>query len=408
MVYVYCEISNFLYLYFNTETEKFMRIKQYTRYKKHTFKLNPKYDIPLSEKKGLTEEEQVKKYKKLLKKFAKDLIEENEKLKPDLDYLKYYNDYDATIFTFKRFATNAIKQHKLEGVNINELKWINNCPNGGLIYLNEKYRGETVNCYGYDYKKFYANMMTRFWIPKKGGEEKILDELPKTFCYGYFRVNIKGDINNELVKRYHQWSKFKTYTYNSLTVLQQLKTKHNVNIDIEMIKDGEPNAYIYKKDDMIQGRLIFQRWYDKLMEVESKNKGFLIKNLISQLHGCLMKPQCDYYNFENLPENTTLDSIISHDHGKKDIFQVVRDKNNVFRNGGLGRIKAFLSSYCRAYMYQTFNHVEMDIIKIRVDGIVFNNPYRKQHTATKKFLKLDDSYTGKFKIHSMNHWERII
>ena len=66
------------------------------------------------------------------------------------------------------------------------------CTNAGLMYLDPKYKDNTVKCYGYDYRAYYVHITCilrayyplllnsdELLIPTKQGAEHTLKALPK-------------------------------------------------------------------------------------------------------------------------------------------------------------------------------------------------------------------------------------
>jgi hypothetical protein len=64
----------------------------------------------------------------------------------------------------------------------------------------------------------------------------------------------------------------------------EYQKKHNTNI--VLIQNGEPDAYLYRKKDLVIGKYIFGEWYDTIMALKEemkkeKENNLLLKHLLS-------------------------------------------------------------------------------------------------------------------------------
>ena len=81
-----------------------------------------------------------------------------------LDYKKYFNHNDAVYY----FFTSKLCKEKLElfeSVNEDEFYIFERCLNSGLICLNLDYKNIPTDCYGYDFSRYYTNLLLDIKIP---------------------------------------------------------------------------------------------------------------------------------------------------------------------------------------------------------------------------------------------------
>jgi hypothetical protein len=95
-----------------------------------------------------------------------------------IDYKYYFNDGYAVYGVFNQCAKNT-GHEDFEKIDFTELKWINKCNNGGLVYC----QPGTYTCYGYDFKMFYPRLLGskmdgfKMQFPTKRGKEYKLKKL---------------------------------------------------------------------------------------------------------------------------------------------------------------------------------------------------------------------------------------
>jgi hypothetical protein len=196
---------------------------------------------------------------------------EGEKLK------SYYSDFDK--------------------ITYEEDKWFEKCYNGALIYCDEGvYEG-----YGYDFSSFFPYVMVSddFMVPSKIGENKMLKKLPKIdkLLFGLYRVKI--ECHEKDFKKIFSFSKENVYTNYSLK--WALKHQERFNVKIELIQDDEPNAYLYKTEDLVSGKYLFGDWYKFLMKLKKDfPKNALLKYLLSSLWGHLTQRNTENKTFKQI------------------------------------------------------------------------------------------------------------
>ena len=119
-----------------------------------------------------------------------------------LDYKKYFNHNDAVYY----FFSSKLSKEKLElfeSVNEEEFYIFERCLNSGLICLNLDYKNIPTNCYGYDFSRYYTNLLLDLRIPMCPGIKRKLDNLDfDNLDFGIYRVKIEytnKDFTNILI-----------------------------------------------------------------------------------------------------------------------------------------------------------------------------------------------------------------
>ena len=195
-----------------------------------------------------------------------------EKFKKWSYYLKINDIYsiditnDDIIASEKFFFSLCKGYDKLKRITDIEYYYMESCANNAIIYL--KKNDIEINCYTYDRKSAYPNILNSdILIPTKPGNEYTLKKFG-TIQVGYYRCIIESehkDFNKIFVKS-------KNNIYCHLSVIFIIENKDEFNITIKLIKDGEPNAYLYDENDCVELRTITSEWYNKAMELKESNK----------------------------------------------------------------------------------------------------------------------------------------
>jgi hypothetical protein len=317
---------------------------------------------------------------------------------------KLTRSHDGNIENFFKLFGGFKIIESFEKIDKIESNWMRKCYNAGLIY---SVRGE-YNSYGYDFSNFYASILAdeKFMIPMNKGKECKIHKIPEKIKTGYYNVKITS--NNDQVKKIFSFSKEHVYTHISLKHAIKLKEKYDINI--ELITDVTHNCYVFKLEDLISGKKIFNKWYQAILNLKKKfTSNILLKMLSSSLWGHLtrrniihrsadeaeklnigMSNDCDYYNlglFEYL------------DDGEE--FYKLHDLNNPYKYPL--RLKCFLTAMGRV---KTANVAEQDIesvIRIHTDGICFN---KEQNLQIENFIS-ESKTTGllQFPIHRKQQTE---
>ena len=361
-------------------------------------------------------------------KYMKDFKESCDTLLKDgIFYKKYYNHKSAATLTFVRFSNmkkNSIsinnKKVRLENINFKESYVLEKCHNAGLCCLDEKYKDDVIKCYGYDYGAFYPHILSKSDLKiattkpefKKLSQDKFMKKLSKgKLKYGVYnvKITIKECNNKTSPSQFYKKFSFSSddwYTHIDLSYAYSQKDNFELDFKInEQTKDY--NTMIYDKDDLIDSKVIFESWYDKLKSMKDKNKNMLIKHLMSSIWGYLCEHKKLYYNqeeFMKLDDEDVSDTTDKHetkykilkekmsidsDDNIKINFTLI-DKEEPYKYN-IARMKPFLMSYCRCFVAEMIDRegILNDIIRIHTDGIVLN----RKHEFKDEYKPLKESKT---------------
>lgn len=303
---------------------------------------------------------------------------------------KYY--YSSNIFVmcfFKKYTKRIIEELKIEVIGTVESSYIEKTSNGGQTYL--KQAGLYNNCYGVDYSGYYPNLLgnpdLNFQIPIKAGKqfkytfEQILDLYQKKkLLYGFYDIKIKS--NHPDILKVFSFSSDNVYNHYSLNFA--LRYRNLYKIEFEML-DEEYNAYIYNSKSIIKSSDIFGDWFKMIKDMKSKlPKNAIVKHLSSSLWGYLIQ-----FNrlFITLDEYESRDDVARNEESDKkyrlikynnDNSLEIVDKENRYKNGGIARIKSFLTAFSRDCMSRMIikEKIHDKIIRIQTDGIVLSESHK--------------------------------
>ena len=406
----------------------------------NSFYLPKSYQLKLKERafSNIHTQEQYDEYLKLnLERYSKNLIPEREEVlnypKLDITFDYFDNDYKCKGKTFYRshknntitFLKRLLKTKKESGkkseykfshydpVHWCEYKWYKLCANGGLTYLRAV--GKYYNCYGQDFSMSYPTDMSEisFMIPSKEGQEKTLSKLPdqsRYISYGIYRVRIESDDEN--FKQVFKFSKYHGYTHFSLRfAFEMAKT---MKIKIELIQDGEPNAYIYDKSCLIHGNELFGNWYHRILDMKTDLPANGIVKLLSSsawghinelsvIHKTgeqLLAMTAEGIKIGNIDNYEDCQYVIVHEKFCRDtiLFQLVDLNKPVYKIPI--RLLPFITSFSRAKMGNLIKKYNLfdKVIRIQTDSITFSeNP-----NLSVKGFEFDKKISGDLEFKSLN------
>lgn len=337
-----------------------------------------------------------------LLKYAKDFMQWNKELRfyKGISFLYSENYSDHTAVT--RYFNSRCDYKDHEPITPTEYKYFEMCPNFGLQYL--KRNDYTKTGYGYDFKNQYALVLnSTSKIPKRAGREYTLTELPKKrteLKHGFYRVKITCE--NDNFRKIFAFSKHHCYLHESLKIAMKHKSKFNV--EIILVNDGKPNAYLYDDEDLVTLNSITNRWFNELTEMrKTYPKNRLIKHLLSSAWGHLNADNTQHVNLEemkNLDVGINMDHeymIMSYHefepHTKKEPYWKIMNTKKPYKYNI--RLKPWITALARN---MTAEKVLLDIdnvLRLHTDGIVFKNKMEFEDIN----LVAEDKTTGQI------HWK---
>lgn len=361
------------YRMYDTETKQFTTIDRLP-YDKQIFYVFKNY----------ASDEKLLKYIEDLKQWSKELKEETK-----IDYLKFRTHTGAVQLIVKNLCETF---DDFEDIDAIEASWIERCSNCGLQQLLKKGKRE---CHGYDGKSFYLSILGKpnldFSIPMKKGKEHILDSIDYfKLQHGMYRVKITSK-DPKFIFAYSE-----DHVYTNISLYDAFKYKREgLDVNLELIKDGLPNAYLYgnkKVDGIHSSRYVFGAVFDKLMKAKQKYpKNKLVKFISSAIWGHI----CQFNTI-----NLTLDEIMEKDlyctpdlhdkdadyyiHDMTDRYYTLIDAEKPYKFN-IARIKPFLLSMGRRITTSVaMLHID-DVVRIHTDNVTFSKPHNDIMTKFKSY-----------------------
>lgn len=361
-------------------------------------------------------------FKKILKKYAKELLQSKNDILGSKAFKKRNMKYDVLIGldnkyksfnilpkTFFGYCSPHYKYtEKLEQITYEEYNWFEKTYNAGLTYT---VKNITVdNCYGYDFKNCYGSVMgnskSEFMISEKEGLLKQINVIPKNPQYGLYKCKIIS--NNEKFSKYFNFSKENIYTHYDIKTVRLFQSKFE-GVKIELILD-EPNAYVYDSKKLVKSNKIFNKWFDIITDMKKELKGnCFVKFLSSSLWGFLSKKNIKIVNEDelfNMEDDVEICDIFTKTDGS--LYYKILDLDKPIYNTNF-RLKPFITSYVRHKMFNVIydNDLFDNVIRIHTDGIILN----KQVDFTNQYngeLIPEDKTTGKIEFININKYNKII
>lgn len=357
-------------------------------------------------------------------KFREDLLRYNDEIKS-----VFFKNKDKKIFKIDIFNYNTITDTVINNILVNTnqdiLKTIpsidfrefcvfQNCLSCGLMTIDKTILNQPIKCYGYDYSKFYYNIMKKIRIPIDRPEYTVINSIDfNKLVFGIYRVKI--ECTNK-----HFWNIFNfnsSHHYNHNTLKTLYKYKDTYNIQFKLLPPDSKynyNCVVYNKTADL--KTLFYYWFKAMDILLNKNfKGnWLVKTYLSSAWGSLCKynkifvteDDIESYDFDHL-ENIDYNNPYEHYNYKMDNGRyVLIDSNNAFKYG-LARMKPFLTEYCRNYIFNFISEYELyeNVIRIQTDGIVFKKKYNFQNIDYAPISEAKS--TGLIKFYNLNSYFHI-
>ena len=323
-----------------------------------------------------------------------------------LDYKKYFSHNDAVYY----FFSSKLSKEKLElfeSVNEEEFYIFERCLNSGLICLNLDYKNIPTDCYGYDFSRYYTNLLLDLKIPMCPGIKRKLDNLDfDNLDFGIYRIKI--EYTNKDFTNIFNFSSENHYTSSTIYYLNKIKDKYGLKLTLlDDYIDYDYNCYTYNKNDLILGKTLFNDWFKALETIRKEfPKNRLVKHLMSSLWGTL----CSYkkiYISEDEIENYDISYIDDNEKSEYKILNHIDDKFKIVKsinayNYGLARIKPFLTAFGRLKIMKFIHKcdIEKSLVRIHTDGLVFNKPIDFEKYNLNYYPMPEDKSTGKINYHN--------
>ncbi len=323
-----------------------------------------------------------------------------------------YNDQTATIRFFNRTCLKNYKDH--EPITYEEYTYMQKTPNYGIQYLLEGKKDVIIDGYSYDFKNFYGLVMnSRKLIPTKPGKEYTLKKLPKILKHGFYKVSIQSTNNNF----YKIFSFTKDNMYLHEDVERALKFKDVYDVSINLICDGNPNAYLYEEEDLVELKSITDEWFKDLKKLKAKfPKNRLVKQLFSSVWGSLNQKNILQLSLDEIMNNPKYKDKVGIDdtdefqilefhefeeHTKKESYYDILQRDKPYKHSI--RLKSHITSYARAMVSEIVLKDIDNVLRIHTDSVIFKN----EMNLDSKLIIPEEKTTGKLHFINNNAYKNL-
>ena len=314
------------------------------------------------------------------------------------------------IFCSEKFFFSLVKGYdKLKKITDIEYYYSESCSNNAIIYLKES--NIKINCYSYDRKSAYPSIMNSdILIPIKPGKEYTLNKFG-TIQVGYYRCLIESE--HPEFKKIFVTSKNNMYTH--LSVIFAYENKDKFDIKIKLIKDNEPNAYLYDEKDCVELNTLTNDWFTMGMKLKNKygKRNPYIKSIFSSAWGILnqrLKQNISKSEIkkQNLDIGLSFDyrenqyqKISSYDKIDETYFKIV-DLSNPYKYKL--RLKSFITAQARNDIASfSIQHGLENVIRIATDCVSFSKDINNENEDYGN----EDKTTGMINFYNVNKYENL-
>jgi hypothetical protein len=219
--------------------------------------------------------------------------------------------------------------------------------------------------------------------------------LPQYFQHGIYRciISIKDTTRNYI--GLFRFNKLNYYTH------YDLKRAKELDLEIQMIEDGNNNFLYYSNDKLIQGTKLFGKFVDLLFGIKEAGLGDVSdksKSILVSLWGALCQMNVSKKVVSNMEGVNTkagqeVKSIIPYDENTSIIK--LTNESKVFKYN-YARIKPYLLANSRYKMSKLMEPYRDDIIRCHTDSMFL--PYQLDPTKIELGCKLGQlKYKGYYK-----------
>jgi hypothetical protein len=327
-----------------------------------------------------------------------------------------YNTMEDAIYNIIMVNSDQDKIKTIARVDVKEFRMAEEVQTCGLMSLDKRIIGETFMSYGYDFPKYYYNMMRKIKIPVSAPEYHVIDEIDfSKLGFGVYRVKIV--CSNQDFWNIFKFNSRHHYLHSTLRSLYKQKDKYG--IEFELLPADEMYDYNFVSyAEAVELKVLFRNWFkifDKLLkDVDPDNR--LVKSYIAQAWGVLSKYKKIYVEKSDVDQYDW--GRLCHISKKKyDYYCTKLDgtrytlvkESDPYTYKGLARIKMFLSEYSRNYMFDLLSKTNLakDVIRIQTDSVSFKKPVDFTKLKLDYYPIAEAKTTGLITYYNVNyyrHW----
>jgi len=328
-----------------------------------------------------------------LHRFRDDLLDMNKQIMNKL----YHSSISNTHFRVNMLNHNTLNEGILNTILVNsdqaKLKHVpkidfkefclfNQCHNAGLMTVDKDLLDTPIKFFGYDYSKFYYNIMKRIRVPISSPVYTTMDTIDfDKLGYGICRCEVK--CSNKHFWNIFNFNKTHHYTHSTLKVLYQYADTYDIRFNL-LPADNKYNYNCVQYVDTIELSKLMKNWFEIMDDMLSRCNSWLSKSYVAQAWGNICKTkkitvdknELNNYDWDHIA-NTDQNNQYEYYNCKAESGKHSLIKSDDPFNSVLARMKPFLTSYCRNYILNFVSEHELadQVIRIQTDGVAFKRKY---------------------------------
>ena len=375
------------------------------------FRMNDKYEA--------TDDELIRfrdDFSKFNDELKKPFFKNKDKTVFKIDMLNYNSTNDAVL---NCVLTNSdqVRIKQIAAINRKEFIMLEQCLSCGLMTFDKSYQEKPFQSYGYDFSKYYFNLLRKIRIPESAPVFYVIDELDyEKLDFGFYRVRVNCS-NKDFMKVFN-YNRLNHYSHNTLKLLYKHREKYDITFSL-LPPDKEFNYNMVHYEKTVELKTLLSGWFsvlDKLQKTCSKSN-WLLKSLMSQAWGTLSKyskisvslDDINGYDYEYLENINYTDKYKYYCHKyENDTFTLI-DASKGYSYNGLARIKHFLTEYSRGFVFNMLSehNLAKDVVRIHTDGICMNKPVNFPALKLNYYPIPEAKSSGKLKFYNINCYYHV-
>lgn len=362
-----------------------------------------------------------------LMQFRDDFLAYNEELKKPffknkdktvfkVDILNFNSTNDAVLNNLL-MNSNQDRINLIPGIKRSEFVMLENVLSCGLMTLDKTYLEKPFESYGYDFSKYYYNMMRKIRIPESAPVYYVMEELDyEKLDFGFYRVKVH--CTNADFGKVFNFNKNHHYSHNILKLLYKHREKYDISFTL-LAPDADYFYNMVHYEKTVELKTLLAGWFkimDTLLKTCSKSN-WLVKTLISQAWGTLCKYAKVYvtsensknYDWEHLKDINATEKYDYYVHSYENgVFKMIKG-SRAFAHEGLARIKPFLTEFARGFVFNMLSEHDLarDVVRIHTDGICFKRPVDFKALKLDYFPIPEAKSTGTLKFYNLNSYVHV-
>jgi hypothetical protein len=340
----------------------------------------------------------------------------------------YKSKLNNTWFRINIFNYNTLNEAILGNINKNmdqkkikdvpkidfrEFCVYQSCLSAGLMTIDKDIIGQPIKCYGYDYSKYYYNIMKKIQIPICAPIYKNIKEIDlNKLGFGIYRCKII--CNNKNFWQIFNFNKDHHYTHNTIKILYKYSDIYNIRFKL-LQPDEKYNYNVIQYTKTIELKVLMKDWFITMDNLIIRCKGsWLAKSFVSQAWGNLCKfkkvkvaeNDINNYDWDHIDNITYSNPYKYYNYRTKNGYYQLIKSDDPF-NSIMARMKPFLTEYARLHMFNfvSDNKLASQVIRCQTDGLVLKKKYNFKNLEYPPIS--EDKSTGYIKFYNLNSYFHI-